>query len=133
MLVLLANTYFKFLVIPFVTTFLVIFVRSASRSDNQRFFMKEDFAFGLEMSVTAILLLLSNCVNIACKGVSDPDLISSATERLLSLSITASILIFGLWAMSTIVRRIGWEKEISMNCSMFNSSLQNQKNHFREI
>ncbi len=62
MIELLSNTYFKYLVIPLVTTFLVIFVKSASRNDKQAFLEKEDFAFGLEMGVTALLLLLANCI-----------------------------------------------------------------------
>ena len=111
MIEILSNTYFKYLVIPLVTTFLVIFVKSASRNDKQAFLEKEDFAFGLEMGVTALLLLLANSVNIAQKVVSDESIKIIATERLLSMAWVAPILIFGLWGMSTIVRKLGWENE----------------------
>ena len=111
MIEILSNTYFKYLVIPLVTTFLVIFVKSASRNDKQAFLEKEDFAFGLEMGVTALLLLLANSVNIAQKVVSDENIKILATERLLSMAWVAPILIFGLWGMSTIVRKLGWENE----------------------
>jgi len=111
MIEILSNTYFKYLVIPLVTTFLVIFVKSASRNDKQAFLEKEDFAFGLEMGVTALLLLLANSVNIAQKVVSDENIKIIATEKLLSMAWVAPILIFGLWGMSTIVRKLGWENE----------------------
>jgi len=111
MIEILSNTYFKYLVIPLVTTFLVIFVKSASRNDKQAFLEKEDFAFGLEMGVTALLLLLANSVNIAQKVVSDESIKILATEKLLSMAWVAPILIFGLWGMSTIVRKLGWENE----------------------
>ncbi len=111
MIELLSNTYFKYLVIPLVTTFLVIFVKSASRNDKQAFLEKEDFAFGLEMGVTALLLLLANSVNIAQKVVTDDSIKIIATEKLLSMAWVAPILIFGLWGMSTIVRKLGWENE----------------------
>ncbi len=111
MIELLSNTYFKYLVIPLVTTFLVIFVKSASRNDKQAFLEREDFAFGLEMGVTALLLLLANSVNIAQKVVSDDSIKIMATERLLSMAWVAPVLIFGLWGMSTIIRKLGWENE----------------------
>ncbi len=111
MIEILSNTYFKYLVIPLVTTFLVIFVKSASRNDKQAFLEKADFAFGLEMGVTALLLLLANSVNIAQKVVSNESIKIIATEQLLSMAWVAPILIFGLWGMSTIVRKLGWENE----------------------
>ena len=46
-------------------------------------FKKEDFAFGLEMSVTAILLLLGNSVIIAQATLVNPDLTASSSEKLL--------------------------------------------------
>lgn len=111
MIELLTSTYFKYLIIPLVTTFLVIFVKSASRSDKQSFLEKEDFSFGLEMGITALLLLLVNSVNIAQQVVLDNSLTVIATEKLLSLSWVTLFLIFGLWGMSTIVRKLGWEND----------------------
>ena len=111
MIEILSNTYFKYLVIPLVTTFLVIFVKSASKNDKQSFLEKEDFAFGLEMGITALLLLLANSVNIAQQVIIDESYTIVATEKLLSLAWIAPVLIFGLWGMSTIVRKLGWKNE----------------------
>lgn len=109
MIKLLSSTYFKYLIIPLVTTFLVIFVKGASRNDKQSFLEKGDFSFGLEMGITALLLLLMNSVNIAQQIALNPSITAVATEKLLSLSWVTLFLMFGLWGMSTIVRKLGWE------------------------
>jgi len=111
MIELLTSTYFKYLIIPLVTTFLVIFVKSASRRDKQPFLEKEDFSFGLEMGITAVLLLFMNSVNIAQQVVLDNSLTVVATEKILTLFLVTIFLMFGLWGMSTIVRKLGWEND----------------------
>lgn len=111
MIKLLTSTYFKYLIIPLVTTFLVIFVKSASRRDKQPFLEKEDFSFGLEMGITAVLLLFMNSVNIAQQVVLDNSLTVVATEKILTLFLVTIFLMFGLWGMSTIVRKLGWEND----------------------
>ncbi len=111
MIELLTSTYFKYLIIPLVTTFLVIFVKSASRSDKQSFLEKEDFSFGLEMGITAVLLLFMNSVNIAQQVVLGNSLTVIATEKILTLFLVTIFLVFGLWGMSTIVRKLGWEND----------------------
>ena len=111
MIRLLTTTYFKYLIIPLVATFLVIFVKSASRSDKQSFLEKEDFSFGLEMGITAVLLLFMNSVNIAQQVVLGNSLTVIATEKILTLFLVTIFLVFGLWGMSTIVRKLGWEND----------------------
>ena len=114
MIEILSSTYFKFLIVPLLTTFLVIFIKSVSRNDRHTFLKKEDFAFGLEMGVTAILLLLGNSVSIAQQTMKNEDLMITANEKLLSIGWIAPILIFGLWGISTIVRRLGWETDTEL-------------------
>ena len=115
MIEVLSSTYFKYLVVPLLTTFFVIFIKSVSRNDRHNTFLKkEDFAFGLEMGVTAILLLLGNSVSMAQQTVLDPNTVSIVNEKLLLVGWIALVLIFGLWGVSTIVRRLGWQNETEL-------------------
>lgn len=114
MIEILSSTYFKYLVVPLLTTFLVIFIKSVSRNDRHKFLKKEDFAFGLEMGITAILLLLGNSVTIAQQTITDPTTLTKANEKLLMVGWAAPVLIFGLWGISTIVRRLGWETDTEL-------------------
>lgn len=114
MIKILSSTYFKFLIVPLLTTFLVIFIKSVSRNDKHKFLKREDFAFGLEMGVTAILLLLGNSVTVAQQTLTNPDLAVKVSEKLLSIGWITPILIFGLWGISTIVRRIGWRSDTEL-------------------
>ena len=114
MIEILSSTYFKYLVVPLLTTFLVIFIKSVSRNDRYKFLKKEDFAFGLEMGITAILLLLGNSVTVAQQTITDPTTLTKANEKLLAVGWVAPVLIFGLWGISTIVRRLGWENDTEL-------------------
>lgn len=115
MIKILSNTYFKYLVVPLLTTFLVIFIKSVSRNDRHKFIKNEDFAFGLQMAVTAVLLMLGNSVTIAQGCIGDPKLTLEANNKLLLTGWIAPVLVFGLWGVSTIVRRLGWENETELN------------------
>jgi len=127
MIEVLSNTYFKYLVVPLVTTFFVIFVKIVSRNDrhNKKFLKKEDFAFGLEMGVTAILLLLGNSVTIAQQTISAPETVSIVNEKLLLVSWIAPVLILGLWGISTMVRRLGWQNDTEQNGTEQNDTKKN--------
>ena len=114
MINLLSSNYFKFLIVPLVTTFLVIFIKSVSRKDGQRLFKNEDFAFGLEMAVTAILLLLANSSTIAQRSVVDENLAAMVNEKLLTIGWVTPLLIFGLWGVSTIIRTMGWKTDTEL-------------------
>jgi len=116
MIEVLSSTYFKYLVVPLLATIFVIFIKSVSRNDRQHntFLKKEDFAFGLEMGVTAILLLLGNSVTMAQQTISDPSIVSVVNEKLLFVGWIALALSFGLWGVSTIVRRLGWQGETEL-------------------
>jgi uncharacterized membrane protein YgcG len=92
----------------------VVFIKSVSRNDKHTFFRKEDFAFGLEMGITAILLLLGNSVTIAQQTITEPTQSTTANEKLLTIGWITPMLIFGLWGISTIVRRFGWKSETEL-------------------
>jgi hypothetical protein len=115
MIEILSSAYFKYLVVLLLTTFFVIFIKSVSRNDRHNtFFKKEDFAFGLEMGITAILLLLGNSVTIAQQTISDPNSMSIVNEKLSIVGWIALMLTFGLWGVSTIVRRLGWQSDTEL-------------------
>lgn len=70
-----------------------IFVKSASRRDKQKFFLREDFAVGLDLLVCEMIILVSKS--------SDPGGAVSSMDFL--------ILFFALFTTSTWIRRCGWQ------------------------
>ena len=102
---------FRYLAVPLITTILGILIKSVSKKDDSIWFVKDDFAFGLNMSVAAILLFLMNCVTIAEKSQVDSTFLNQTKDFLINSSWIITGLTFGLWGISTIVRKLGWEKK----------------------
>lgn len=116
MIELLSNTYFKFFVIPLVTTLLAVFVKIVSRNDKFSAVKKEDFAIGLEIAITAILLLISDTLKYATKLQSTPSNEQIlANDKLISVPWILLVFIIGLWGISTLIRKMGWKTEDDMH------------------
>lgn len=72
-----------------------IFVKSASRRDHQKFFLREDFAVGLDLLVTSIIILVTR-----------------ASDLRYSISPWWFVCVFlALGVTSTWVRRRGWSDD----------------------
>ena len=109
------SDWFQILGVSIISTLLGIFLKYVSRNDiHGKNFKKEDLAIGLEMMITALILLITNSVNQFNK-LSDPA-ITEATKQLIreqEMIVPWMIVVFliGLWGTSTVVRKVGWEKE----------------------
>lgn len=108
----LANPWIVAFLAPMIASALTIFIKWSSRNDVHASFKKEDCAIGLELSVAGIFSLLSAVptlasVNQAGSGVTQTEIV--ALTLLIALCFT-----LGLWVVSTIVRKIGWESESSL-------------------
>ncbi|WP_456314157.1 hypothetical protein [Pseudomonas shirazensis] len=107
----LAHPLFKDFAIPLLSVFLTIAIKVVSRKDSFMEATKEDFAIGFDLAVTSLILLVSFASRIAIEINLENN--SNATEYKLKLGLVPWLLFFftlGLWALSTIVRRFGWEQ-----------------------
>lgn len=109
------SDWFQIIGVTVISTGLGIFVKYVSRNDaHNKNFKKEDLAIGMEMMITALILLITNSVNEFNK-LSNPK-IDEAIKQIIrdsELLVPWIILIFivGLWGTSTVIRKIGWENE----------------------
>lgn len=110
---LLSSKYFQFFTIPLLTTLLSVFVRIVSRNDKFSIVKKEDFAIGLEIFVTAILLLASDTLKYVSNREAVPEVLLQ--NRLFVVPWIMLGLLIGLWSISTLIRKLGWKNGENMN------------------
>lgn len=107
----LANPIFKDFFIPLVSVFLTIAVKVVSRKDSFMETTRDDFAIGFDLAVTSLILLVLYASRIAVEV--NENISPKISVYKLKLEYVPWLLccfIFGLWALSTIVRRFGWEQ-----------------------
>ena len=144
MIKLITNDFFINFVIPVITTGLAVFFNIVSRNDHYNSFKKEDLSIGIEVSITAILLLVTDTVS-KLKRISDaipqsevinglksgnaasldtvqvvvPNLIgnhnSAMSEYILLTPYLIFIIFLGIICISFLIRKLGWETESDMN------------------
>ncbi len=56
----LSAPWFLYLIVPLVTVFLVVFFKLVSRNDKHASLVKEDFAVGLDISITALIVFITD-------------------------------------------------------------------------
>ena len=96
--------------VPLITVALSIFVKYVSRNDRHSGFRKEDLAVGLDMSVTALLIFITGSAQIASSlPTENPP--SDVVEQLASVPWVLMGFLIGMWGISTIVRKLGWEDD----------------------
>jgi hypothetical protein len=107
----LANSCFKDFAIPLISVFLTIAIKVVSRKDTFMEATKDDFAIGFDLAVTALILLVSYASKIAVDVHANTSTNIEAYKK--KLEFVPWLLFFftlGLWALSTLVRRFGWEQ-----------------------
>lgn len=116
----LANAYFKDFIIPLLSVFLTIAVKVVSRKDLFMKTTKEDWAIGFDLAVTALILLVSYCSKCAIDihQTSNPNA-ELYKKKLEFLPWILFFYILGLWALSTLVRRYGWEQSQNKELKIF--------------
>jgi hypothetical protein len=126
---------FRYLIFPLGTAVLGVAVKYVTRNDQYAKFRKEDVAVGLDLILTAVLMLLVLTTDRAVALVStnqelsrvlshkpiDASAASVLQGKALALSqqqttsIVLILLMFlSLWSISTIVRKWGWQSETEM-------------------
>ncbi|HLX06472.1 MAG TPA: hypothetical protein VKY89_01280 [Thermoanaerobaculia bacterium] len=124
---------FRFVYFPIGSVLLGVWVKTVSRNDKFSTLKKEDFAIGLDLWRTAVLLFVvatSERVEALTKlekslanmpSMPAPSLrqlqgqIQASLEQLLGSIWLVAVLVFGLWGVSTTVRKLGWRAADDMN------------------
>ncbi|PAC33346.1 hypothetical protein [Flectobacillus sp. BAB-3569] len=120
---LLANSYFKDFAIPLISVFLTIAVKVVSRKDTFMEATKDDFAIGFDLTVTALILLVSYASKIAVDiHLNISPQIEVHKKKLEFVPWLLFFFTLGLWALSTLVRKYGWvqnqNRELTMVCGV---------------
>ena len=104
----LANKYFLQFMVPIIAIGLSIFLRFVTRSDFHAPFRKEDLAVGFDLAITALLLLVTSSATLAKELINDPTN-SAYINKSLSVPWLILTYVVGIWGVSTLVRKYGWE------------------------
>ena len=105
------NPYFKYFVVTIITTLFSVFVKAVSRNDRHIPFKKEDLAVGLELSVTALILLVTDSVKYTSDILSKTSVDITTDNRIIALPWLLFFLLVGLWSISTLIRKKGWKSQ----------------------
>lgn len=112
----LANEFFLQFGVPLIAVGLSMFVKLVSRNDIHTPFRKEDLAVGLDLAVTALLLFVTASSTIASDLLKQPTN-TALTEKAQSVPWIMAAYLVGIWGVSTIVRKFGWEDEDKLKVS----------------
>ncbi len=105
-----ANPLFLQFIVPLMTVALTIFLKVASRNDKHTRLKKDDFAVGLEIAVTALILFISESASLAQQlAVATKIETPAIIEKLSTAPWIIMAFVFGIWGVSSIVRWIGWK------------------------
>ncbi len=109
------SEWFQIIGVTIVSSILGIFVKYVSRNDSHiKSFKKEDLSIGLELMITALILLITNTVNrfntLSDNSIAEP-IKASIRESQQLVPWIIMVFIIGLWGTSTVIRKIGWENE----------------------
>jgi hypothetical protein len=119
----LSHSYFKDFFLPLLSAMITICVKVVSRKDTFMGFTREDFAIGFDISITALILLLTSATKCAtdiklnlqsANAVSD-----ELRDKLAVLPWILFIYVALMWAVSTLVRARGWDTQNNNRPTMF--------------
>jgi len=102
---------FQMLAVPVLSASLSVFVKAVSRNDQFGTFRKEDAAVGLEVALAGIITLLTYSVHLAKLSRGDLAAVRELERRMLEYPWILLGLVFGLWGVSTAVRKFGWKSQ----------------------
>jgi len=96
--------------VPLLTVALSIFVKYVSRNDRHTGFRKEDLAVGLDMAVTALLIFITGSAQIT-NALPTDNPPKEIVDQLASVPWVLMGFLVGMWGVSTLVRKLGWEDD----------------------
>lgn len=103
----LEDPYFLQFGVPLITVGLSIFIKYVTRNDRHSGFRKEDLAVGLDLAVTALLIFITASTQLAKNAAQS----NQITEQLASVPWILMAFLVGIWGISTVVRKLGWESD----------------------
>ncbi len=118
---LMTTPFFKNFIVPLFAVCFSVFLKTVSRNDQHTAFKKEDLAVGLELSVTALLIYITYCVTMADKIISlskdgsNQAFLNTLKTKFIMVPWILTAFLLGLWGMSTLVRKLGWKDQDSLN------------------
>lgn len=106
----LGEPYFLQFGVPLISVCLSIFIKFVTRNDQYRGFKKEDLAVGLDLALTALLIFITSSVQLARNiPVTNPS--PKMLDQIASVPWIIMAFIVGIWGISTLVRKLGWEDD----------------------
>lgn len=106
----LGDPFFIQFVVPLITVGLSVFLKFVTRNDNHVSFQKEDLAFGIDLSITALLIFV-----VSSSGLVKQSVVPNASQAILtkvnSIPWILLSVFLGIWTVSTIIRKLGWEED----------------------
>jgi hypothetical protein len=116
----LAHPYFKDFFLPFIAALVTICIKVVSRKDAFMGFTKEDFAIGFDISITALILLLTSATQCATDlHLNSKSASSASSEKLAVLPWILFLYIALMWGVSTLVRIKGWDVQNNNKPTVF--------------
>ena len=112
MLDILGKPFFLQFMVPLLTVSLTVFLRFVTRNDNHRGFRWDDLAVGLNVSVTALMIFVTDTVATAGRILkASNSAVANPTERIVLAPWIILALVIGIWGVSTVVRKLGWRDQ----------------------
>ena len=106
----LSTPYFLQFGVPLITVGMSIFVKYVTRNDRHSGFRKEDAAVGLDLAVIALLIFITGSAQLASNLPSNNPPIQ-LVDKLSTVPWILMLFLIGIWGISTIVRKLGWEDD----------------------
>jgi uncharacterized membrane protein YgcG len=110
------STLFLNFIVPLAAVVLSVFVKAVSRDDRQPMFKREDLSVGFELALASLLAFTTQSVSIAQRisAIQGADDAAKAAKQALEAKFTPVpwlllVWVIGLWALSTLVRKLGWK------------------------
>lgn len=109
---LLTKPYFLLVAVPLITVCLGVFLKIVSRNDQHAAFKKEDLAVGLEVSITALIIFITESVRLAnALAANNPQGIPNLDDKVVAVPWILLAFIVGIWSVSTLIRKVGWRTD----------------------
>ena len=106
----LGNKLFLQFCVPLITVALSIFLKYVTRNDKHKAFRKEDLAIGLDLSVTALIIFVTASSQVVARVLQNPA-DKLLAEKSMAIPWVLSAYLVGIWGLSTLVRKLGWESD----------------------
>jgi hypothetical protein len=89
-----------------------VFVRAVSRKDQHKFWVREDFAVGIDLFIASVIVLVTRSIsNLSKLDLHGPEAMGRVRDVYAENMSALLTTVLGGWIVSTIIRRKGWEAE----------------------